>query len=106
MKQGVDDARAAFKKTPLLEVMKAVERIGCSYLGVYAVDVLRGMSGMSLKEKGIPSTRIGVKKFTPTFTRGSPSTVSSTLKIKIGSGSNPVAKRREFLMSWKVPDPL
>lgn len=31
----------------LLEVMKAAERIGCSYLGVYAVDVLRGTTGQN-----------------------------------------------------------
>ena len=29
----------------LLEIMKAAERIGCDYLGVYAVDVLRGTKG-------------------------------------------------------------
>lgn len=29
----------------LMEVMQAAERIGCSYLGVYAVDVLRGTKG-------------------------------------------------------------
>lgn len=29
----------------LLEVMKAAERVGCNYLGVYAVDVLRGTRG-------------------------------------------------------------
>ncbi len=29
----------------LLDVMKAAERIGCDYLGVYAVDVLRGTKG-------------------------------------------------------------
>jgi len=29
----------------LMEVMKAAERIGCDYLGVYAVDVLRGTQG-------------------------------------------------------------
>jgi dienelactone hydrolase len=29
----------------LMEVMKAAERIGCDYLGVYAVDVLRGTKG-------------------------------------------------------------
>jgi hypothetical protein len=29
----------------LMDVMKAAERIGCSYLGVYAADVLRGTKG-------------------------------------------------------------
>jgi dienelactone hydrolase len=29
----------------LLNVMKAAERVGCDYLGVYAVDVLRGTKG-------------------------------------------------------------
>jgi len=29
----------------LMDVMKAAERVGCDYLGVYAVDVLRGMKG-------------------------------------------------------------
>jgi dienelactone hydrolase len=29
----------------LMDVMKAAERIGCHYLGVYAVDVLRGTKG-------------------------------------------------------------
>jgi dienelactone hydrolase len=29
----------------LMEVMKAAERVGCNYLGVYAVDVLRGTQG-------------------------------------------------------------
>ena len=29
----------------LMDVMKAAERIGCDYLGVYAVDVLRGTRG-------------------------------------------------------------
>jgi hypothetical protein len=29
----------------LMEVMRAAERIGCDYLGVYAVDVLRGTPG-------------------------------------------------------------
>ncbi|MBI5774426.1 MAG: beta-galactosidase, partial [Verrucomicrobia bacterium] len=29
----------------LLDVMKAAERVGCNYLGVYAVDVLRGTKG-------------------------------------------------------------
>jgi hypothetical protein len=29
----------------LLDVMKAAERIGCDYLGVYAADVLKGTTG-------------------------------------------------------------
>ncbi|MBI3465415.1 MAG: hypothetical protein HY000_20520 [Planctomycetes bacterium] len=29
----------------LMEVMQAAEQIGCDYLGVYAVDVLRGTRG-------------------------------------------------------------
>ena len=29
----------------LMDVMKAAERVGCNYLGVYAADVLRGTKG-------------------------------------------------------------
>lgn len=29
----------------LMEVMQAAERIGCDFLGVYAVDVLKGTRG-------------------------------------------------------------
>lgn len=31
----------------LMDVMKAAERVGCHYLGVYAVDVLRGTKGQA-----------------------------------------------------------
>ncbi|NJM54906.1 MAG: hypothetical protein HC841_02350, partial [Verrucomicrobiae bacterium] len=31
----------------LMDVMKAAERVGCNYLGVYAVDVLRGTKGQA-----------------------------------------------------------
>jgi enterochelin esterase-like enzyme/alpha-beta hydrolase superfamily lysophospholipase len=39
------DATSAGTTGPLIDVMKAAERVGCDYLGVYSADVLKGTTG-------------------------------------------------------------